>query len=218
MICGKIVHINLYSKSWSENFMKKNTINAPQPEKEIRAFYTEDFIRVYQAYSDNIADSALDNKSFVSPPFSMSRMTWIKPSFLWMMYRSGWGKKDYNQSRILAIDLSHQGFKEILSQGILSKHQHHETEQNTEWKRKIKESDVVIQWDPERDIFLNKLNYRTIQIGLRNQAVIDYCQKWIVNISDLTKDVRHIYKLIKSDNVSEAIGLLPKERVYDVTL
>jgi len=198
--------------------MKKNTRNNPQLDKEIRAFYTEDFIRVYQAYSDNIADSALVNKTFVSPPFSMSRMTWIKPSFLWMMYRSGWGKKDYNQSRILAIDLSHQGFKDILSQGILSNHKSHETEQHTEWKKKIKESDVVIQWDPERDIFLNKLNHRTIQIGLRNQAVIDYCQKWIVNISDLTKDVRHIYKLIKSDNVSEAIGLLPKERVYDVTL
>ncbi|WP_141653813.1 DUF4291 family protein, partial [Erwinia billingiae] len=32
--------------------------------------------------------------TFASPPFSMTRMTWIKPSFLWMMYRSGWGMKD----------------------------------------------------------------------------------------------------------------------------
>ncbi|WP_422570328.1 DUF4291 family protein, partial [Erwinia billingiae] len=29
-------------------------------------------------------------------------MTWIKPSFLWMMYRSGWGMKDPGQKRILA--------------------------------------------------------------------------------------------------------------------
>jgi len=23
----------------------------------------------------------------------MNRMTWIKPNFLWMMYRSGWASK-----------------------------------------------------------------------------------------------------------------------------
>ncbi|MDI8083747.1 DUF4291 domain-containing protein [Salmonella enterica subsp. enterica serovar Kentucky] len=26
-------------------------------------------------------------------------MTWIKPSFLWMMYRSHWGTKDPGQKR-----------------------------------------------------------------------------------------------------------------------
>ncbi|WP_245737306.1 DUF4291 family protein [Xenorhabdus japonica] len=32
----------------------------------------------------------------------------------------------------------------------------------------MQRSDVVIQWEPERDISLNKLEQRTIQIGLRN--------------------------------------------------
>lgn len=36
----------------------------------------------------------------------MERMTWIKPSFLWMMYRAGWGFKDKGQRRVLAIDIS----------------------------------------------------------------------------------------------------------------
>lgn len=87
--------------------MKKNQADELTAEKQLRAFYNNDFIRVYQAYSDTIADSALAHGTFVSPPFSMTRMTWIKPSFLWMMYRSGWGKKDPNQHRILAIDLTH---------------------------------------------------------------------------------------------------------------
>ena len=60
----------------------------------IRAVYGEHTIRVYQAYSDPIADAALAHGTFVSPPFKMERMTWIKPSFLWMMYRAGWGLKD----------------------------------------------------------------------------------------------------------------------------
>src|SRR5215813_4437604 len=80
------------------------------PERQIRASYTDTTIRVYQAYSDAIADTALKHGTFVSPPFSMNRMTWIKPSFLWMMYRAGWGHKDEGQKRILAIDISHEGF------------------------------------------------------------------------------------------------------------
>ena len=74
------------------------------PERQIRAVYvTTHTIRVYQAYSDEIADAALVRGTFISPPFKMDRMTWIKPSFLWMMYRAGWGYKDVGQRRILAM-------------------------------------------------------------------------------------------------------------------
>lgn len=78
---------------------------------QIRAVYDDGTIRVYQAYSDGIADAALASGTFVSPPFKMDRMTWIKPSFLWMMYRCGWGYKDDGQRRILAIDISREGFE-----------------------------------------------------------------------------------------------------------
>ncbi|WP_039057813.1 DUF4291 domain-containing protein [Enterobacter sp. Bisph1] len=195
--------------------MKREILANTPGEREIRAFYNQDIIRVYQAYSDAIADSALENGTFVSPPFSMTRMTWIKPSFMWMMYRSGWGKKDHNQQRILAIDLTHEGFREILEQGILSHHQQSGSEE-AEWQKRIKSSDVVIQWDPERDIRLNKLEHRTIQIGLRNQALKDYCQKWIVNITDVTDLTQEICALVEAERISEALEMLPKERVYGV--
>ncbi|WP_259740514.1 DUF4291 domain-containing protein [Pseudomonas moraviensis] len=81
------------------------------PIRQIRGLYDANTIRVYQAYSDVIADAALSHGTFVSPPFKMERMTWIKPSFLWMMHRSGWGLKDTRQSRILAIDTSRDGFE-----------------------------------------------------------------------------------------------------------
>jgi hypothetical protein len=42
----------------------------------------------------------LANGTFVSPPFKRDRMTWIKPSFLRMMYRAGSGFKDEGQRRI----------------------------------------------------------------------------------------------------------------------
>ncbi len=59
----------------------------------IRAVYDDKTIRVYQAYGDDIADAALAHGTFVAPPFKMGRMTWIKPSFLWMMYRAAGATK-----------------------------------------------------------------------------------------------------------------------------
>ncbi|MBD2821566.1 DUF4291 domain-containing protein [Xenorhabdus sp. 42] len=180
----------------------------------IKANYTDEYIRVYQAYSHSIADSAIKAGTFVSPPFSMTRMTWIKPSFLWMMYRSGWAKKDVGQQRILAVDLTHDGFKEIIQQGTISHFDSKSFDSQKEWKEKVQRSDVVIQWDPERDIFLNKLEQRTIQIGLRNKAVEDYVNHWIVNITDITELANEIDDQVKNNNLDMAKSLLPEERIY----
>nr|WP_235047534.1 DUF4291 family protein [Cronobacter sakazakii] len=141
-------------------------------------------------------------------------MTWIKPSFLWMMYRSGWAKKDSKQKRILAIDISHTGFREIIKNGVLSSHGESLHNSLDSWRTDIKESDVIIQWDPERDIYLNKLNYRTIQIGLRNKAVEDYCKKWIIDIKDATPLVHKIHELVISNDINDARKLLPVEKIY----
>lgn len=182
--------------------------------RTIKAFYTKQYVRVYQAYSKTIANSAVEHNTFISPPFSMTRMTWIKPSFLWMMYRSGWGMKDSGQERILAIDISHEGFSEILQQGIISHYDVSLYSSQKEWKRKVQQSDVIIQWDPERDIFLNKLEERTIQMGLRNQAVEKYVNQWIVNITDITNNVHEIHELVKENKLDIAYSLMPTENVY----
>ncbi len=54
----------------------------------VRAAYTAGTLIVYRAYAPQIADAAVRAGGFV-PPFSRGRMTWIKPSFGWMMHRSG---------------------------------------------------------------------------------------------------------------------------------
>src|SRR5262245_58871683 len=85
---------------------------------EIRADYDRETIVVYQAYNDAIADAALEAGRFVAP-FSMNRMTWIKPSFLWLMERSGWGSKS-NQERTLAVRITRAGWDRALSLGVLT--------------------------------------------------------------------------------------------------
>jgi hypothetical protein len=184
-----------------------------QKEKEIRAFYTDQFIRVYQAFNDAIADSALQSGKFVSPPFKIERTTWIKPSFLWMMYRSGWAAKE-NQNRILAIDITHQGLLWALEHSCLSHFDSSTHADYEEWKKLKNTSPVVIQWDPERDIHLNKLEYRALQIGLTPPAAKLYTEQWITDISDVTATAQKIKSLIENNLLAEAIRLLPIEKIY----
>lgn len=153
------------------NFMAGN-------EKVIRAVYNDNTIRVYQAYNDIIADEAVSNNKF-GKSFSMNRMTWIKPSFLWMMYRSGWATK-HGQNRIIAIDMNRAGFDEIVTSAVKSTFDSIVDTSMEEWKKAISVSDVRVQWDPERDIFGNpSKNIRSIQLGIRGEILQQFNCEWI---------------------------------------
>lgn len=182
------------------------------PKCQVRAVYDEYTIRVYQAYDDKIADTALAAGTFVSPPFSMTRMTWIKPSFLWMMYRAGWGYKDAGQSRILALDITHEGFDWALEHSCLSHAPAGMSKE--EWTRLKAASPVRIQWDPERDLHLQPLQHRAIQIGLSGEAVPLYVNRWIQRIADVTDLAHEIHSLVGSNQINQAKLLLPTERQY----
>lgn len=112
--------------------MKINNKNASTEGKRILAQFDEQYIRVFQAYSHKIADEAVSLGTFGSY-FKMERMTWIKPSFLWIMYRSGWATKD-GQERILAIDIKRTGFNNILDNVVLSSFNADVYGQYEDWK------------------------------------------------------------------------------------
>jgi len=115
----------------------------------VRAFYSETTIRVYQAYSPMIAMPALAAGRFVAP-FKMERMTWIKPSFNWMMYRCGYASKS-GQEMVLAIDIRREGFDWALRHAVLSRYQPGIHASFEAWKRELNAKPVRVQWDPERD-------------------------------------------------------------------
>lgn len=180
--------------------------------KEIRAFYTEDTVRVYQVYNKVIADEAVKNGTFGSS-FKLDRMTWIKPSFLWMMYRCGWGTKE-NQEHILAIDLKREAFDYIVQNVVISTYDDNIGISHEEWKEQIKTSEIRCQWDPERDLFGNPLDYRSIQLGLRGTAVQKYVNDWIVSIEDITEYVKKLRE--QKSRGMDINSLLPTERIYSV--
>ena len=181
-------------------------------ERIIRAIFDEETITVYQAYTNEIAIPAVENQKF-APPFKMERMTWIKPSFLWMMYRCGWGLKE-GQEHILAIKIKREGWEWAMENACLSHFikDIHSTQE--EWKETLHKAPVRIQWDPEKDIFLNKLDYRSIQVGLTGIAVEKYVNDWIVSIDDISEKCREIHSLILDKKIQEATQLIPLENIY----
>jgi len=182
--------------------------------REIRADYDRDTIVVYQAYGDAIADASLQAGRFV-PPFSLNRMTWIKPSFLWMMERSGWGTKS-NQERTLAVRISRSGWEEALSAGVLTSFVPEVHRSSDAWRSTFETAAVHIQWDPERSIHGKKLEYRAIQVGISRQLIGRYVSEWTREIRDLTPLVAKLRRLRQDGRHSDARELLPRERVYPV--
>lgn len=188
-------------------------LNSTIPARQIRAVFDARTIRVYQAYSDAIADAALAHGTFVSPPFKVERTTWIKPSFLWMMYRAGWGMKDAGQARILAIDISREGFEWALAHSCPS---HPGDSMGPDaWRRMKEDTPVRIQWDPERDLLLEAQPYRSIQIGLSKQAVDLYVNEWVERITDVTPLAHRLHALVAQEDVRAAQALLPVEQPYE---
>lgn len=185
------------------------------PDKQIRAVYDDTSITVYQAYNKAIAESAVKHQTFVSPPFKMDRMTWIKPSFLWMMYRSGWATKP-NQEHILAIKITREGFEWALQNSCLSHFDPEVHESHDAWRDQLQNAPVRIQWDPERDLHMNKLDYRAIQMGLSGNAVQKYVKEWIREIKDVTDTSNSIYQLLQENRLQQAVSLLPNELIYPI--
>ena len=181
------------------------------PVRQVRGHFDAETITVYQAYSPSIAQAAVAHGRF-SAGFKTDRMTWIKPSFLWMMYRSGWATKP-GQEQVLAIRIRRTGFEWALAHSALSSYEPAVHSDRDEWKRSLA-APVRVQWDPERDLRLRPLAHRTIQIGLSGEAVSLYVQEWITAIDDVTAFCQDVHALVTAGNLDAAKARLPVELPY----
>ncbi|MER6443838.1 DUF4291 domain-containing protein [Streptomyces venezuelae] len=172
------------------------------PQHQIRADYDARTIVVYQAYSPAIADAALRAGRFVAP-FSFHRMTWIKPSFTWLMHRSNWARKP-GQERVLAVRITREGWEEALSQAVPT----------TADPATLADAAVHVQWDPERSPRGAALNHYSIQVGIGRHRIRTFTDHWTVSLTDLTPQVRKAAALMQAGHAAQAQRLLPGERAY----
>jgi hypothetical protein len=182
------------------------------PARQIRATWTAETLTVYQAYPPAIADAALAAGRFVDP-FDRDRMTWIKPSFRWMLYRCGYATKP-GQERVLAVEISRDGFEWALAHSCPSGYEPGPDPDRAAWRHRLKASPVRVQWDPERSLRLAPLPYRSLQVGLAGPAVDGYVDRWLVGLTDVTDLARAVPDRLAAGDEPGAAALLPTERPY----
>ncbi|KRV47902.1 hypothetical protein AQ490_05995 [Wenjunlia vitaminophila] len=175
------------------------------PMRQIRARYDARSITVYQAYPPAIADPALRAQRFV-PPFSLQRMTWLKPSFLWLMHRSNWAGKP-GQERVLAVRITREGWQEALSHAVLT----------TADPAAVARAPVHVQWDPERSLRGAPLNHYSIQVGVSRALIRAFVEEWVIDLTDITPKARKIAELVRTHRAAKAQRLLPPEQVFPVS-
>lgn len=159
--------------------------NLPKEGKHIIANYDDKIITVYQAFNNAIAEYAIKNQKFGGNAYSFERMTWIKPNFMWMMYRSGWATKE-NQNRILSIKMNKAEFLNLLKEGVLSSYNSDYHSNEIQWKSDLQNSEIRLQWDPDHNPIGLKLERKAIQIGLKGEKLREFNEKWITQIDDIT--------------------------------
>ena len=163
-------------------------------------------------FSPCIGNFAAQNGYF-GGDFKLSRMSWIKTNFLWMMYRSGWGTKP-GQEVVLAIRLERSAFDFILKEAVHSTYIPEIYSSQDRWKRTVSKSNVRLQWDPDHSPRGGKLERRAIQLGLRGEAITRYAKEWILGIDDISSFVTEQRQNAISGDYEKL--LIPSEDIYEV--
>jgi hypothetical protein len=159
----------------------------PQTGQHILAQFDDDTIIVYQAYCPAIGNFAIE-KGYFGGEFKYSRMSWIKPNFLWMMYRSSWGQAE-GQEVVLAVRLKRTFFDSLLGQAVPSSFDPSAFGSRDEWAGAVANSDVRRQWDPDHSPTGEKCERRAIQLGLRGAALEAYGKREVVEIINMSEFV-----------------------------
>lgn len=192
-----------------ESFQAQS-VRWPATGRHVLAQYTDDAVVVYQAYRPSIGRFAAEHGYF-GGEFSLQRMSWIKPNFLWMMYRCGWATKE-GQEVVLAVWLAREAFDQILSLAVPSSFDGRRYPDRAAWQADVDRSEVRLQWDPDHDPAGKAVARRAVQLGLRGEVLARYSKEWIRRIEDITPLVREQHGRTLRGGF-EALQT-PLERVY----
>jgi hypothetical protein len=157
----------------------------PQSGRHIMAHYDDETIIVYQAYKPSTRDWSIAHGKLGGPEFSFNRMSWIKPNFLWMMYRCGWASKEA-QETVLALLIRRPFFEAILAQAVPSSFDATLYTDHAAWKSALERSEVRLQWDPDHDPSGAPVERRAIQLGLRGEMLRAFATTEMIEVIDMT--------------------------------
>ena len=180
-------HINASFSRKSEDIAKCIAAAAPSvPDAAKKSATDTGIIVVYQAFNKQIAAHAAQHQTFLGcDSYNPTRMTWIKTSYCWMMFRCEFCTRDVNQERVVGITLPIAAFDEILA---------------LSWPTTKKKQrgcppgvPVRLQWDPDHSPRGGKLERRAIQLGIRGEA-LELFHNSIMCIDDITDTIVAPYR------------------------
>jgi len=183
----------------------------PQSGQHILAQQKENSLIVYQAFNPRIASYAVEHQQFGGVAYKFERMSWIKPNFLWMMFRCGWATKEA-QKRVLAIEISKEHFDQILKEAVHSSFKSKVYDSHEAWQDAVKNSEVRLQWDPDHNPYGAQLERRAVQLGLRGKMLRQFATDWIIGIEDITDFVLEQGQLVAQKDLSNLLVI--EEEVY----
>ena len=182
----------------------------PKAGRHILGQFDDQTIVVYQAFNRTIGRYAAEHGR-LGGDFSLSRMSWIKPNFLWMMYRSGWGTKE-NQEITLALRIRRTFLDTVLAAAVPSSWDRAMFPSEDDWCAAVSRSSVRLQWDPDHDPAGAKVERRAIQLGLRGQTLETFAQKELIEVIDVSDFVREQREKMAASGLTDLVT--PAERVY----
>lgn len=181
--------------------------------KLIYADYDEEEIYVYQAFKPKTVQVAVALGTF-GKGFTFDRTSWIKPSFGWVLRRTKYGTKNRMQG-IAKIKVSLEGFEENLSQSIEAHWNQSLFESEESWSKALNGSDVIHQWDPERDLVGKRLDRQAIQIGIRGEVIQKYVSDYIIGVEDVSEPAHEIGRIRKSGGTN--FPAVPMEKEFPIS-
>lgn len=184
----------------------------PQSGRHILAHHDAQSVIVYQAYRAAIGEYAIRNGRLDGPDFSLSRMSWIKPNFLWMMYRSGWGTKE-GQEVILGLRLRRTFFERVVREAVPSTFDERCYPSRDAWQSAVGHSEVRLQWDPDHAPDGTKLERKAIQLGLRGRTLAAFANEELLEVIDMRAFVKEQRSMAQNDNPEL---MLPVEHPLDL--
>lgn len=184
----------------------------PQEGKVILAQYDDESVVVYQAFNAVTAAYAVEHQQLGGPRYSLDRMSWVKPNFMWMMYRCSWLEADAEQARVLAIRINRGFFDELVNTAVASSFRASGMETEAAWKQALRRSEVRLQWDPDHGPSGNKLTRRAIQLGLRGETL----RRFVFDETRSIEDISDFVVEQRANRPEQDKLRVPREQVYAI--
>lgn len=86
---------------------------------------------------------------------------------------------------------------------------------------RVEDSDVKVQWDTERSPRPDRLDHRSIQVGVRDSTWAQWIEDWVITVEDVTCKAKRLKAALDAEPaVSEQDllrqGLLPQDKPFEV--